>query len=162
MKLYHGTNQDIETIDLSCGLQFKDFGKGFYATPDKTTAIRMAQKRARLFGGTATLITYEFNTLALNSELKVKVFPEKACTEWLIFVDANRDRKNTVQIHDYDIVVGPIANDGVVLQLTNYREQIYSPEQAAQLLQDKYLDQQYYFGTERALQYISKINVELV
>mgnify|MGYP002526135361 CR=1 FL=1 len=77
-------------------------------------------------------------------------------------MDANRDRKNKVQIHNYDIVVGPIANDGVVLQLTNYREGIYSPEEAARLLQDKYLDQQYYFGTERALQYISKIKVEAV
>ncbi|MCR4827874.1 MAG: DUF3990 domain-containing protein [Bacteroidales bacterium] len=77
-------------------------------------------------------------------------------------MDANRDRKNKAQIHDYDIVVGPIANDGVVLQLTNYREGIYSPEEAARLLQDKYLDQQYYFGTERALRYISKIKVEEV
>ena len=162
MKLYHGTNQDIESIDLSRGLQFKDFGKGFYATPDRTTAIRMAQKRARLFGGTATLITYEFDESALQSELKVKIFPEKACTEWLLFVDANRDRKNEVQIHDYDLVVGPIANDGVVLQLTNYREGIYSPEEAARLLQDKYLDQQYYFGTERALKYITKTSVEAI
>ena len=162
MILYHGTNQDIETIDLSQGLQFKDFGKGFYVTPDRTTAVRMAQKKARLFDGVATLITYEFDESALYSDLKVKIFPEKACTEWLLFVDANRDKKNKVQIHNYDIVVGPIANDGVVLQLTNYREGIYSPEEAARLLQDKYLDQQYYFGTERALQYISKIKVEAV
>jgi hypothetical protein len=62
----------------------------------------------------------------------------------------------------YDIIIGPIANDGVVLQLTNLREGIYSPEQAAQLLQDKYLDQQYYFGTERALRYLHKTNVETV
>ena len=162
MKLYHGTNQDIETIDLSCGLQFKDFGKGFYATSDRTTAVRMAKKRTRLFGGVATLITYEFDESALQSDLKVKLFPEKACTEWLLFVDANRDRKNVVQIHDYDIVIGPIANDGVVLQLTNYREGIYSPEEASRLLQDKYLDQQYYFGTERALKYLSKIAIESV
>jgi hypothetical protein len=38
----------------------------------------MAHKRARLFGGLATLITYEFDDAALQSELKVKVFPEKA------------------------------------------------------------------------------------
>jgi len=48
----------------------------------------------------------------------------------------------------------------VVLQLTNYREGIYSPEQAAKLLQDKYLDQQYYFGTEKALSFLYKVNVE--
>ncbi|MBO7489740.1 MAG: DUF3990 domain-containing protein [Bacteroidales bacterium] len=162
MKLYHGTNSDIEAIDLTRGLRYKDFGKGFYATPDRTTAIRMAQKRTRLFGGVATLITYEFDESILPLDLRIKRFPEQASVEWLLFVDANRDRKNVAPIHDYDIVIGPIANDGVVLQLTNYREGIYSPEQAAQLLQDKYLDQQYYFGTEQALQYLHKINVETV
>ena len=45
MKLYHGTNADIGAIDLNQGLRYKDFGKGFYATPDRKTAIRMAQKR---------------------------------------------------------------------------------------------------------------------
>ena len=160
MILYHGTNQDIEAIDLTRGLRHKDFGKGFYLTPDKNTAIRMAQKKARLFGGTATLIAYELDDKALQSDLKVKIFPEKASVEWLLFVDANRDRKTIAPIHDYDIVIGPIADDGVVLQLTNFREGIYTPEQAAAQLQDKYLDQQYYFGTEQALQILHKTNVE--
>ena len=162
MKLYHGTNTDIKTIDLARGMRHKDFGKGFYLTPEKNTAIRMARKRTKLFGGTATLVTYEMDDSALHSGLQVKVFPEKACVEWLLFVDANRDRKTIEPVHDYDIVIGPIANDGVVLQLTNYREGIYSPEEASRLLQDKYLDQQYYFGTERALQFLVKTNVELV
>ena len=162
MTLYHGTNADIELIDLTKGMRHKDFGKGFYVTPDKNTAIRMAQKKARLFGGVPTLITYELDPVALQSDLKVKVFPEKACVEWFLFVHANRDKDTINPIHDYDIVIGPIADDGVVLQLTNYREGIYSPEQAALQLQDKYLDQQYYFGTERALQYLNKKKVETV
>ena len=162
MTLYHGTNADFERISLKIGLRYKDFGHGFYATPDRPTAIRMAQKRARLFGGVPTLITYELDEVALTSDLKVKIFPEKACVEWLLFVDANRDRKNAEPVHDYDIVIGPIANDGVVLQLTNYREGIYSPEEAARLLQDRYLDQQYYFGTERAVRFLRKTNVETV
>ena len=95
MILYHGTNADIEAIDLTKGMRHKDFGKGFYLTPDKNTAIRMAQ-------------------------------------------------------------------NGVVLQLTNFREGIYSPEQAATQLQDKYLDQQYYFGTDAALQFLHKIKVEVL
>jgi len=82
MILYHGTNQDIETIDLAKGLRYKDFGMGFYVTPDKTTAIRMAEKKARLFKGQATLISYEMDEEALRSDLKIKVFPEKACVEW--------------------------------------------------------------------------------
>ena len=162
MTLYHGTNADIESIDLAKGIRYKDFGQGFYLTPDRWTATRMAQKKARLFGGTPTLITYEMDDAALQSDLSVKVFPEKACVEWFLFVDANRDRKNVEPVHNYDIVIGPIANDGVVLQLTNYREGIYTPEQAVQLLQDKYLDQQYFFGTERALSFLHKTQVENV
>lgn len=81
MTLYHGTNEDIVEIDLTRGLRYKDFGKGFYLTPDKTTAIRMAQKKTRLFGGRATLITYDMDDAALESDLKVKIFPEKACVE---------------------------------------------------------------------------------
>lgn len=162
MILYHGTNADIEAIDLTKGLRYKDFGKGFYLTPERTTAVRMAQKKARLFGGAPTMITYDFDETALNSDLQIKIFPERACTEWFLFVDANRDKKNANPIHHYDIVIGPIADDGVVLQITNYREGIYTPEQAAQLLQDKFLDQQYYFGTERSLRYLDKTNVEIV
>ena len=162
MIIFHGTNTDIETIVLSRSLNHKDFGKGFYLTDSRETAIRMASKKARLFGGKATLISYEFDETALHSDLKVKVFPEKATVEWFLFLDANRDRESQQPIHDYDIVIGPIADDGVVLQITNYRENIYTPEQAAAALQDKYLDQQYYFGTEKALRFIKKVKVEIL
>lgn len=111
MILFHGTNTDIETIELSRSLNHKDFGKGFYLTDSRETAIRMATKKARIFGGKATLIIYEFDEAALHSDLKVKVFPEKATVEWFLFVDANRDRETQQPIHDYDIVIGPIADD---------------------------------------------------
>ena len=67
MTLYHGTNADIGSIDLTRDLRHKDFGKGFYLTPNRTTAIRMAQKKARLFGGTPTLITYGMDDAALRN-----------------------------------------------------------------------------------------------
>ena len=160
MILFHGTNTDIETIDLSRSLNHKDFGKGFYLTDSRETAIRMATKKTRLFGGKATLISYEFDEAALHSDLKVKVFPEKATVEWFLFVDANRDRENQQPIHDYDIIIGPIADDGVVVQITRFRESIYTAEEAAKGLQDKFLDQQYYFGTEKALRYLKKSKVQ--
>lgn len=162
MILFHGTNTDIEKIDLSRSLNHKDFGKGFYLTDSRETAIRMATKKARLFGGKAILIIYEFDEAALHSDLKVKVFPEKATVEWFLFVDANRDRENQLPIHDYDIIVGPIADDGVVVQITRFRESIYTAEEAAKGLQDKFLDQQYYFGTEKALRYLKKSKVQIL
>ena len=162
MILFHGTNTDIETIDLSRSLNHKDFGKGFYLTDSRETAIRMATKKAHLFGGKATLILYDFDEAALHSDLKVKVFPEKATVEWFLFVDANRDRENQQPIHDYDIIVGPIADDGVVVQITNYRQNIFTAEQAAIGLQDKFLDLQYYFGSEKALRYLKKSKVQIL
>lgn len=160
MILYHGTNQDIETIDLAAGIRYKDFGQGFYLTPDKPTAERMAKKKARLFGGTPTVIVYEFNREELStSNLKIKEFPEKANVEWIRFIDQNRDRQSTLPHHGFDIVSGPIADDGVVLQLTNLRNQILTPEEAARRLQDKFLDQQYYFGSQDALKLLKKIDV---
>lgn len=162
MILYHGSNTDIQVIDLAKSLRHKDFGRGFYLTPDKTTAERMAKKKARLFGGNATLISYFFDEKALESDLNIKVFPERASEDWLLFVDANRDRKNISSVHNYDIVIGPIADDGVVLQLTNYHEGIYPPEQAAKMLQDRFLDHQYYFGSEKAISFLHKIKAQMI
>ena len=34
MKLYHGTDAFFENPDLSMCRPFKDFGRGFYLTPD--------------------------------------------------------------------------------------------------------------------------------
>ena len=52
MKLFHGTNEYFEVIDLSKGSKYKDFGQGFYLTSEQSTAMRMAKKRTALFGGT--------------------------------------------------------------------------------------------------------------
>lgn len=35
MKLYHGSNVSIETIDLKRGRKGKDFGQGFYLSADR-------------------------------------------------------------------------------------------------------------------------------
>ena len=160
MRLYHGTNQDITTIDLTKGLAYKDFGQGFYLTPDLATAERMARKRARLFGGEAVLIEYEFDESVLSSDvLNVLQYPEKANVEWARFVDRNRDRRKEPLIHEYDIISGPIADDGVAYLLGRFHEGTMTLEELAEGLQDKHLDQQYYFGTERALQSLTKVNV---
>lgn len=54
MIVYHSTNADIAEIDLMKGSRFKDFGQGFYVTPDLETAQRMARKKTKLFGGEPT------------------------------------------------------------------------------------------------------------
>lgn len=160
MIVYHGTNADIAEIDLSKGTRFKDFGQGFYVTPDLGTAQRMARKKTKLFGGEPTVLEYEFQDEQIEEiGLKMKSFPEKATPEWIRFIAQNRDKQQSHPTHDYDIVAGPIADDGVVVQLTNFRNEILTPEDAARRLQDRYLDQQIYFGTTKALKVLKKTDV---
>lgn len=40
--------------------------------------------------------------------------------EWVDFVIDNRQNKTEIPIHDYDIVIGPIADDKVITQLNRY------------------------------------------
>lgn len=45
MILYHGTNIGFDKIDLSKSRKGKDFGLGFYLTPDKSVATRQAERK---------------------------------------------------------------------------------------------------------------------
>ncbi len=45
MIFYHGTNAVIQNIDLSQSRVGKDFGLGFYLTPDKMVAQRQAERK---------------------------------------------------------------------------------------------------------------------
>ena len=51
MILYHGSNVEIESIDLSRSSVGKDFGCGFYLTASREQAERMGRRKARLYGG---------------------------------------------------------------------------------------------------------------
>lgn len=159
MIVYHGSNQDIEIIDLTAGSRFKDFGRGFYVTPDKETATRMAEK-SRFFGGQATIIEYDFDESAFVSEdLNTLEFPERATADWLKFIAKNRDRKCPASYHDYDIIKGPIADDGVALQLGRLHVHAEQADSIALDLQDRYLDQQIFFGTPKSLKFLKKKSI---
>ena len=160
MNLYHGTNEYFEFIDLTKGNKFKDFGQGFYLTPDMPTAMRMAKKRTALFGGCPMVFEDEFDDSCFgNKDLNIVVFPEKATVEWAMYIDRNRSHRKQAEKSVEDIVIGPIANDGVAYLLGRFHEGTKSIEELAVELQDKFLDQQYFFGTERALSYLKRIKV---
>ena len=43
MKLFHGSNVQIDVIDLQKSKKAKDFGKGFYLSKEKEQAQKMAE-----------------------------------------------------------------------------------------------------------------------
>ena len=148
MILYHGTNITFETIDLLKSKPNKDFGQGFYLTTDKNQAIEMAKAKIDQQGqGKVIVYTYEFDDNLLNdSSLKVKTF-DNYTEEWALFILANRNNFST-PVHDYDIVIGPIADDRVGLQLRRYMDDIIDMETLIKkLTYMKGMTIQYFFGS---------------
>lgn len=156
--LYHGSNVPIKTIDLSLSKPDKDFGKGFYLTDIREQALDMAKRRARILGVGAPVVTaFDFDeTLLARNIIKVKRFdgPDE---EWAEFILKNRHASRNNFHHDFDIVVGPVADDGVAFQLGRYERGLISLATLAEELKFKKLNRQYYFGTERAIQYLKRI-----
>ena len=156
MKLYHGTNVDFDMIDLTKSNKYKDFGQGFYLTDIRSQAEELAAKKSRLFGGYPVIQEYEFDESLLSvAELKVLKF-DKPSTEWAEFIFKNRSRDNNFT-HDYDIVIGPIANDGVAYLLGRYEEGTLTIEELSEKLDYKKLNSQYFFGTNKSLKYLKRL-----
>ena len=158
MILYHGSTIDIEEIDLNKSKPNKDFGRGFYLSAEKQQALEMASFKAELLEQDAILNVYEFEECHLSdSSLKVKIF-DNYDEEWADFIFANRNNEAPTPVHDYDIVIGPIANDRVGLQIRKLVEQ--EIDFATFLERLKYMKGitfQYFFGTERAIRLLKKV-----
>lgn len=155
LKLYHGSNVRIERIDLSVSHINKDFGKGFYLTDIKTQAEEMAKRKARLFLDAEPIVTtFMFDDKCLkDNSLNVKIF-NGVSDEWADFIFQNRRASETGFKHDFDIVIGPVADDGVVMQLDLYEMGQITLQQLVEELRYRKLNSQYFFGTERAIQYL--------
>ena len=77
--------------------------------------------------------------------------------EWAEFIYKNRSRRKPAFTHDYDIVIGPIADDGVAYLLDRYEEGSYTLAELAHELEYKKLNNQYYFGTNRSISLLKRI-----
>lgn len=155
MILYHGSNMVIDKIDLEMSKPNKDFGKGFYLSENESQAMEMANFKSALLGGEPIVTKFEFNELMMqSSDLRIKIFTDYS-EEWADFVFANR-AGNDVEL--YDIVYGPIANDKVGLQIRKLKDgSIDKAEFLNRLKYMKGITYQYYFGTEKSIQYLEKL-----
>ena len=160
MTLYHGSNVVIDEIDLSKSRKGKDFGCGFYLNADKNQAMEMAIRTSRrMMEGTPVLNTYKFDENILNikdTPLAIKIF-DGYSIEWAEFIMMNRKNLSDTPAHKYDIVIGPIANDTVGLQMRRFIQGYISIGRMIEELKFKKVAIQYFFGTELAISYLEKI-----
>lgn len=132
MRLYHGSNVVIESINLAMCRPYKDFGKGFYLTDIEEQAKQMAKRVARIYGGSPIVNSFEIqDDFRKLSNIKIKDFGIQTTEEWAKFVMNNRNRTftdeaNTLCNKDnkYDIVIGPVADDNMALLFRQYENEI--------------------------------------
>lgn len=164
MKLYHGSNVKIDSINLAMCRPYKDFGKGFYLTDMKEQAEKMAARVARIYGGFPVVSTFEIDdNFREFPEVRIMDFGVQTSEEWAKFVMNNRNRafadeKNVLcnQDNKYDIVIGPVADDNMALLFRQYENEIIDFEILLKGLIYKRTSSQYSFHTEKGIRLLRK------
>lgn len=160
--LYHGSNVSIEQIDLSLSRKGKDFGCGFYLNANRQQALDMAVRTTqRMKSGDPIVSAFLFDesTLLSDTDLSIKIFDDYSI-EWAEFVLMNRKNTSDTPAHSYDIVIGPIANDTVGVQIRRFVMGYISMEKLIEELKYKGNHSvQYFFGTPKAINLLKKVEV---
>ena len=117
--------------------------------------MEMANFKSALLGGEPIVTKFEFNdSIMQSSDLRIKVFADYS-EEWADFVFANREG---YEVEVFDIVYGPIANEKGGLQIRKLKDgSIDKVEFLNRLKYMKGITYQYYFGTEKSIQYLEKL-----
>lgn len=167
MILYHGTNIDIQMIDLALCRPYKDFGRGFYTTEIPEQARKMAKRVARIYGGEPVVNVYEVDDDFMKKVgLNIKDFGDVPSESWALFVMNNRNKSFTdFGSADcnfdckYEIVRGPVADDDMTMLFRQYQNELISFESLIRGMTFKKVTSQYSFHTERAIRLLKKEGV---
>lgn len=166
IQLYHGSNIEIDRIDLQKCRPFKDFGQGFYLTTIREQAEKMANRVSRIYGDKSIVTVFEFDETALSAqELNVRVF-DRPSKEWAMFVINNRDHNFAPASSGecnldkkYDLVAGPIADDDLALLFRQFSKGLINVDTLVKQMEYKKLTDQYSFHTDKSLVYLKKAGV---
>ena len=150
MKLYHGSTVVVRRPSLRIGRRRTDFGKGFYTTTRPEQAEHWAKHvQERRKAETAVVSVYEIDESVLSDgEMKVREF-NGVDLAWLDFVVNNR--KSKPELHDFDLVLGPVANDNVYATVNLYEDGVLDAESAINQLKAYKVYNQLSFHTTRAI-----------
>ncbi len=163
MRLYHGSIVAVRRPVVSRGRARTDFGKGFYTTTNREQAEKWAKIKKERSGDKSKSIVsvYEFDEKILNDKTYNTRYFDGADADWLNFVVNNR-RGN--QSQDYDLVMGPVANDNLYATISLFETGALSVTAAIEQLKTHVLFDQLSFHTLRVcslLSFVESYEVEL-
>ena len=162
MRLYHGSNTAFKEINLTVCRPNKDFGCGFYLSPDRAAAERMAIRTTKRFGGRPYVMTFDFDETILGA-LPARRFSGPS-EELAMFVMANRRPDMLSADHNrdnrYGVVVGPVANDDLALLFRQFARGLVTVEMLVREMRYKQLTVQYSFHTPAAVAALEFVGVD--
>lgn len=123
MKVYHTGFNRIEYPDIKSGRINADFGQGFYLSPDYDFAKNWGNSTGKI----VFLNEYDFD----DNNLKIKAFEKNE--EWFDYILNNRFNKKDY-LDNFDVVIGPIANDTIFDTLGVISSNLLSKEESLKLL----------------------------
>ena len=124
IKVFHAGYEEITSPDVFKGRKNADFGQGFYLTDNEEFASRWVREKK---GSDIVVNIYELNL----EDLKVKRFERNE--EWFRYVFSNR-RSMSDTLSEYDVIMGPIANDTIYDTLGIMTSGYLADEEAMKLL----------------------------
>lgn len=145
--IYHGSYCIVDKPEIREGRFTKDFGVGFYCTILEEQALKWASKYE-----TPVVNKYEYNE---NNSLKIRNFIMMS-EEWLDFIIDCRSGKS----HDYDIVIGAMADDQIYNYITDLIDGNITREAFWELAKFRHPTHQITFCTDKALECIKFIGIE--
>lgn len=149
MKVYHGSFMAVEMPEILESRFPKDFGAGFYCTELEQQAVRWASRY-----NTSVVSVYEYIS---DDKLKILEFSEMT-EDWLDFIVACRSKEK----HDFDIVIGAMANDQIYNYISDFVDGVITREQFWVLAKFKHPTHQICFCSEKALKTLKFINYNKV
>ena len=149
MLLYHGSTMAVRKPIVSRGRGKTDFGKGFYTTTSREQAEKWAKIKRDRMGDEAHAIVsvFELDDAVLNNPAYHTRHFDGATAEWLDFVVGNR--RGEVH-HNFDFIMGPVANDRLYATITLYENGILDANAAIEQLNTHQLFDQLSFHTTKA------------
>ncbi|MCR5580454.1 MAG: DUF3990 domain-containing protein [Pseudobutyrivibrio sp.] len=124
INLYHTGYEIIKSPDIHYGRKNADFGQGFYMSDNGEFAGRWAKEKR---GCDIIVNSYELDT----EGLQVKEFQRDS--EWSEYIFNNRAARDDY-LKEYDVIIGPIANDTLFNTFGIITSGYLSRDEALQLL----------------------------
>ncbi len=159
MICYHGSDMLVDNPKIIESKRPLDFGGGFYVTTSKSQAINWSLKvKYRNNSEFQCINSYEFDYENAKKNLTILEF-DKADEKWLNFICNNRSGK---YIGEYDIVIGPVADDKVYRVVVEYENGDIDKTDALKRLKTENLCDQILFHTIKSLKFLKFINMEVI